>query len=70
MKKSRVSLGSRVNTLVKSVNTATAAAKANQELSKLRFELFSNTYKVNSLSAAFTENSDEILLVQQSVQEL
>ena len=71
MKKSRVSLSSRMNTLVESVNTATAAAKANQEeLSKLRSELSSHTDKVNSLAAACTENSDKILQVQQSVHEL
>ena len=50
MKKSRVSLGSRMDTLVKSVNAATAAAKANQEeLSKLQSELSSHSEKVNSL---------------------
>ena len=71
MKKSRVSLGTRMNTLVKSVNAATAAAKANQEeLSKLRSELSTHTEKVNSLAAACTENSDKILQVQQSVSEL
>ena len=71
MKKLRVSLGSKINTLVISVNTATAAPKANQEeLSKLRSGLSSHTDKVNSPATTCNENSDKILQVQQLVQEL
>ena len=39
-------------------------------MSKLRSELSTHTEKVNSLAAACTENSDKIIQVQQSPQEL
>ena len=71
IKKSRVSLGSRIDALVQSVNAVAATAKSNnEEITKLRTELTEQRNTVESLSIKCTENSEKIILAQNSVDEL